>query len=163
MLTLSRKKNESIVINNDIIVTVVEVRGDKVRLSIVAPRDVPVHRQEVFEAIHGRVPWLAETTHHGLLPDGLGTTIREADYGPARVEMSVGELIHELGAADVDVDRHSRFTSEGGIVSANAPRETLAVLKERAQSLVNKLLRKLNREKLQKLTKILAALNDWLD
>ena len=53
MLVLSRKKNESIVINNDITITVVEIRGDKVRLGIVAPKDVPVHRQEVYEAIHG--------------------------------------------------------------------------------------------------------------
>ena len=56
MLVLSRKKNESIVINNDIIITVVEIRGDKVRLGIVAPKDVPVHRQEVYEAIHGHKP-----------------------------------------------------------------------------------------------------------
>jgi global regulator protein family protein len=41
MLVLSRKKNESIVINNDITVTVVEIRGDKVRLGIVAPKEVP--------------------------------------------------------------------------------------------------------------------------
>ena len=54
MLVLSRKKNESIVINNDITVTVVEIRGDKVRLGIVAPKSVPVHRQEVFDAIHGK-------------------------------------------------------------------------------------------------------------
>ena len=54
MRVLSRKKNESIVINNDITVTVVEIRGDKVRLGIVAPKEVPVHRQEVFEAIHGK-------------------------------------------------------------------------------------------------------------
>ncbi len=53
MLVLSRKKNESIIINNDIVVTVVEIRGDKVRLGIVAPKEVPVHRQEVYEAIHG--------------------------------------------------------------------------------------------------------------
>lgn len=53
MLVLSRKKNESIVINNDIVITVVEIRGDKVRLGIEAPKDVPVHRQEVYEAIHG--------------------------------------------------------------------------------------------------------------
>jgi carbon storage regulator len=52
MLVLSRKKNESIVINNDITITVVEIRGDKVRLGIVAPKDVPVHRQEVYDAIH---------------------------------------------------------------------------------------------------------------
>ena len=56
MLVLSRKKNECIVINNDIVVTVVEIRGDKVRLGIVAPKDVPVHREEVYEAIHGVKP-----------------------------------------------------------------------------------------------------------
>jgi carbon storage regulator len=56
MLVLSRKKNESIVINNDITVTVVEIRGDKVRLGIVAPKEVPVHRQEVYDAIHGKDP-----------------------------------------------------------------------------------------------------------
>jgi carbon storage regulator len=54
MLVLSRKKNESIVINNDITVTVVEIRGDKVRLGIVAPKEVPVHRQEVYDQIHGK-------------------------------------------------------------------------------------------------------------
>ena len=54
MLVLSRKKNESIIINNDITVTVVEIRGDKVRLGIVAPKEVPVHRQEVYDAIHGK-------------------------------------------------------------------------------------------------------------
>ncbi len=53
MLVLSRKKNESIVINNDITITIVEIRGDKVRLGIAAPKDVAVHRQEVWEAIHG--------------------------------------------------------------------------------------------------------------
>ncbi len=51
MLVLSRKKDESIVINDNIVVTIVEIRGDKVRLGIDAPRDVPVHRQEVLDAI----------------------------------------------------------------------------------------------------------------
>ena len=51
MLVLSRKKNESIVINNDITIVVVEIRGDKVRLGIEAPKEVPVHRREVYEAI----------------------------------------------------------------------------------------------------------------
>ena len=62
MLVLTRKKDESIVINNDIIITIVEVRGDKVRLGIVAPKDVPVHRQEVYEAIHGTKPLAAPHT-----------------------------------------------------------------------------------------------------
>jgi len=51
MLVLSRKKNESIIINNDITIVVVEIRGDKVRLGVDAPKEVPVHRREVFDAI----------------------------------------------------------------------------------------------------------------
>ena len=48
---LSRKRDEEIVIKGDIIVRVVEIRGDKVRLGIDAPTDIPVHRQEVWEAV----------------------------------------------------------------------------------------------------------------
>ncbi len=51
MLVLSRQKDESIVIGDDIKITIVDVRGDKVRLGIEAPREVPVHRIEVYEAI----------------------------------------------------------------------------------------------------------------
>jgi carbon storage regulator len=51
MLVLSRKKNESIVINDDITIVVVEIRGDKVRLGVEAPKEIPVHRREVFDAI----------------------------------------------------------------------------------------------------------------
>ena len=51
MLVLSRKPNESVVIAENIVVTVIEVRGDKVRLGIQAPRDVPVHRSEIWASI----------------------------------------------------------------------------------------------------------------
>lgn len=51
MLVLSRKRNESIVIDGNIVITVVDVRGDKVRLGINAPRAVPIHRSEVYAAI----------------------------------------------------------------------------------------------------------------
>jgi len=51
MLVLSRKKNESIVINNEITITIVEIRGDKCRIGIEAPANIPVHRKEVYEAI----------------------------------------------------------------------------------------------------------------
>ena len=51
MLVLSRKKDERIVIGGNIVITVIDVRGDKVRLGIEAPADVPVHRQEVYDAI----------------------------------------------------------------------------------------------------------------
>lgn len=51
MLVLSRKKDERIIIDNKIEIVVVEIRGDKVRLGIEAPKEVPVHRKEVHEAI----------------------------------------------------------------------------------------------------------------
>jgi len=60
MLVLSRKKNESIVINDDITIVVVEIRGDKVRLGIEAPKEVPVHRNEVYEAIRRNVQMESE-------------------------------------------------------------------------------------------------------
>ena len=51
MLVLSRQRDESIFIGDNIKITVVDIRGDKVRLGIEAPTEVPVHRQEVYEAI----------------------------------------------------------------------------------------------------------------
>lgn len=51
MLVLSRKKNESIVVDEAIVITVLEIRGDKVRLGIEAPKSVPIHRSEVYAAI----------------------------------------------------------------------------------------------------------------
>lgn len=56
MLVLSRKKNEQIVIGDRIFVTLVEVKRGHVRLGIDAPKDVPVHRKEVFEALKDRPP-----------------------------------------------------------------------------------------------------------
>ena len=53
MLVLARKPKESIVIRDDVIVTVLDVRGDKVRLGIEAPKEVAVHRKEVYEKING--------------------------------------------------------------------------------------------------------------
>lgn len=51
MLVLSRQRDETIMIGDDIEITVVDIRGDKVRLGITAPSVVPVHRKEVYEAI----------------------------------------------------------------------------------------------------------------
>jgi len=51
MLVLSRQKDESIIIGDDVEVTIVDVRGDKVRLGINAPRSISVHRKEIYEAI----------------------------------------------------------------------------------------------------------------
>ena len=68
MLVLSRKKNESIIINDNITIVVVEIRGDKVRLGIEAPKEVPVHRNEAYEAIQ-----------RGLNQTGGANSTSEAD------------------------------------------------------------------------------------
>ena len=52
MLVLSRKKDETIRIGEEVVVQIIEIRGDRVRLGIDAPRDVPVHREEVYRALH---------------------------------------------------------------------------------------------------------------
>ena len=51
MLVLSRQRDESIMIGDDVEITIVDVRGDKVRLGITAPKNVPVHRREIYDAI----------------------------------------------------------------------------------------------------------------
>jgi len=51
MLVLTRRANQSIVIGNEVVVTVLEVRGDQVRLGITAPRSIDVHREEVYKAL----------------------------------------------------------------------------------------------------------------
>ena len=51
MLVLSRQKDESIVIGDDVEIVIVDVRGDKVRLGITAPKEIPVHRREIYDAI----------------------------------------------------------------------------------------------------------------
>ena len=52
MLVLSRKRDESIMIGDDVEITVIDIRGDKVRIGIKAPRKVQVHRKEVYDSIH---------------------------------------------------------------------------------------------------------------
>ncbi len=51
MLVLSRQRDESIMIGDKVVITIVDIRGDKVRLGIQAPEEIPVHRQEIYEAI----------------------------------------------------------------------------------------------------------------
>lgn len=55
MLVLSRHRDEQLLIGHDIIITVVEIRGDKVRLGIEAAKDIPVHRREVYEALQRKI------------------------------------------------------------------------------------------------------------
>ena len=69
MIVLGRGKNESIMIGDDIMVMVVEVREDKVRLGIEAPRDTPVHRTEVYRALQRAQPWSSSDVSTDM-PDG---------------------------------------------------------------------------------------------
>ena len=66
MLVLSRRKDESIVIGDNIHVTVVDIRGDAVRLGITAPKDIPVYRKEIYEAIQRENLEAAQSKADGL-------------------------------------------------------------------------------------------------
>jgi carbon storage regulator len=69
MLVLSRQRDETIMIGDDVEITVVDIRGEKVRLGITAPHHVPVHRKEVYEAIKRENKAIAEA--NGQSPDGV--------------------------------------------------------------------------------------------
>ena len=72
MLVLSRKKDEKIVIGDNISIMVVEIRGDKVHLGIDAPRDVSVHRREVYDAIKRK-----ESEHNAVEDDATGLSTNQ--------------------------------------------------------------------------------------
>lgn len=116
MLVLSRKKNEGIVINNDIKIVIVEIRGDKVRLGVEAPREVPVHRQEVYDAIQRHNAEVAEEFSAGrrvsckqngsdlvgvVLANTNGNLLVKWDNG---ITLSyTPKLVETMGIADIGV------------------------------------------------------------
>lgn len=73
MLVLSRQRDESIMIGDNVVVTVVDIRGDKVRLGIQAPNEIPVHRREVYEAIKRENRQAADIEPADLEPLGRST------------------------------------------------------------------------------------------
>jgi carbon storage regulator len=114
MFVISRRKNESITIGDDVVLTVVEVRGDKVRLGVVVPKGKSVHRQEVWEAIHG--PWPRPALDPAWLAWQGGTVVRlaraiaqEGDYGSLPV---LADALEDAGCADAAILGHCR--DEGG-------------------------------------------------
>jgi carbon storage regulator len=56
MLVLSRKKSESLIIGDDIVITVTDIDGNRVRIGVDAPKDVTIHRRELYIKIHGKAP-----------------------------------------------------------------------------------------------------------
>ncbi len=76
MLVLSRQRDQSIIIGDNVVITIVDVRGDKVKLGIEAPKEIPVHRQEVYEAIQreNRQAALLKPDDARLLDPNAGTS-----------------------------------------------------------------------------------------
>ena len=81
MLVLTRKSNQSIVIGDDVIVTVLEVRGDQIRLGITAPRDVQVHREEVWIARSSAAAVAAGVEPLPTMPAATPRTTRARSVG----------------------------------------------------------------------------------
>ena len=128
MLVLTRKKNESIVINNSIKITVVEVRGDKVRLGVEAPRDVDVHRQEVYEQIHGnRLP--EEAIADGLPPRReVGSQVTGKRYQRRRQRTLPRMELHKLAdkllappLSEEEIDRISYKAADSLVFPEKSP------------------------------------------
>ena len=95
MLVLSRQRDETIMIGDDIEITIVDIRGDKVRLGITAPATIPVHRKEVYEAIQREnreaarvkmedLPSLPKGPRPAAVPPGLHRPQRPAPQNPGR-------------------------------------------------------------------------------
>ncbi|MGC8624667.1 MAG: carbon storage regulator CsrA [Phycisphaerae bacterium] len=74
MLVLSRQRDESIMIGDNIEITIVDVRGDKVRLGITAPNTVPVHRKEVYETLQHAHSESVVAAESYTVPSGAGKT-----------------------------------------------------------------------------------------
>ena len=72
MLALSRKKNEALVLNNNIEITILEIKGEQVKLGISAPKDVPVYRKEVYVQIQEANKEAVDTSGMDALKDLLG-------------------------------------------------------------------------------------------
>jgi carbon storage regulator len=113
MLVLSRKCGESIVIGNGITVTVVDVRGDRVRLGFNAPAEVPIHRKEVQQRIDAAAP-----------------ALRNAEYGRDTVERSTSQPPAFSGNSCARPTATSRPGSARGSLAGRCPRSALNCLSE---------------------------------
>ncbi|MEN6424873.1 MAG: carbon storage regulator CsrA [Phycisphaerales bacterium] len=87
MLVLSRQKDESIMIGDEVEITIVDVRGDKVRLGITAPKSIPVHRREIYDAIQREKAQQAD----GQVPTGGNNEHPEATEAPVRTKTDKSE------------------------------------------------------------------------
>jgi carbon storage regulator len=94
MLVLSRQKDETIMIGDDVEITVVDIRGDKVRLGIKAPPHIPVHRKEVYEAIKRENRAASQVS-----PDDLKSLATSRGNSTERVSPPASNNTPEIGAS----------------------------------------------------------------
>lgn len=111
MLVLSRQKDETIMIGDDVEITVVDIRGDKVRLGITAPPHIPVHRKEVYEAIKRENRAAAQVT-----PDDIGPLSNSSP--PVQADRKSGPPRNGPSA-----DTHNANRKPGKSTGRNAGRE----------------------------------------
>lgn len=101
MLVIPRKKNETIVLYDNIFVTVIEIRGDKVRLGIEHPPEIPVHRKEVYEAIRRSVPPVVPPAV--ALPPGLDKVADLAAALQAKLGVPVSREVVARALRDAEI------------------------------------------------------------
>ena len=89
MLVLSRQRDESIMIGDDVEITIVDVRGDKVRLGITAPREIPVHRREIYDTIQREKAAAAAAAEKA--PEAAEKTPEAAEKAPEAKSEEVAE------------------------------------------------------------------------
>jgi carbon storage regulator CsrA len=110
MLVLSRKINEGINLGNGVVLTVVEIRGDKVRLGVVAPPEMSVHRKEVWDILQGVWPrpvldpaWL--TWQDGAVPRLARAMAETGNYEALPI---LADALEEAGCTDATILGHCR-------------------------------------------------------
>lgn len=110
MLVLSRRKNESVHIGDGITLTVIEIRGDKVRLGLVAPKGMPVPRKEVWDILHE--PQSRAVIDPAWLAWNDGTVARLAEAiaqeGNCDALLILADALEEAGCTDADILGHCR-------------------------------------------------------
>lgn len=124
MLVMTRKRDESILVDRNIEITVVEIRGDKVRLGVNAPKEVPVHRREVFETIHGigdvaaSPPQAAATSHVPEFEEGALVAL-------AAPELALLDRFRDAIRAQTGAAPRREQTLQAILSAVNEGRETI--------------------------------------
>jgi len=118
MLVLSRYRDESIYVGDDIVITVVDIRGDRVRIGVQAPSDVTVHRQEVYEAIKNGVHREPSAATRKMEPASGASAASKPGGAPLGQELSKrkAKMADEAKGLPISIDPTVEFgglTSEG--------------------------------------------------